>query len=84
MALIKNLTPHGVDLVMRGEAKEGVPPTASIPSGQTRELDVDIESPRIKGMVIGGAIEIVEPPQAPRAVVPAKPSQPKPHEGTKQ
>jgi|GEM_PF-6967549 len=60
MALINNLTSQGVDLVVRGEAKDGVPPTEHIGPGQTRDLDVDLESKRIKGMVIGGAIDIVD------------------------
>ncbi len=96
MALIKNLTTQGVDLVVRGQAKNGVPPTAHIPAGQSKDVDVDLDSSRIKGMAIGGAIEIVEPAKAPismaaREPVPpsppraaAKPSKPNPDEGMKQ
>ncbi len=59
MALIKNLTTQGVDLVVRGQAKDGVPPTAHIPAGQSKDIDVDLDSQSIKGMAFGGAIEIV-------------------------
>jgi hypothetical protein len=81
MALIKNLTSQGVDLVVRGEAKDGVPPTEHVGPGQTRELDVDISGPRIKGMVVGGLISVAEPALVSRAAVAAKSQQPSTHEG---
>lgn len=47
------------DFVVKGEAKDGVPPTESLAPGETRDIDVaDPESGILQGMVVGGAIEI--------------------------
>jgi hypothetical protein len=48
-----------LDFVVKGEPKDGVPPTESLAPGETRNIDVaDPESGVIRGRVIGGAIEI--------------------------
>jgi hypothetical protein len=59
MALIKNNTSKGIDFVVHGAATDGVPPTAHIPAGQSRDIDCDTASPQIKGMEIAGAITII-------------------------
>jgi len=58
MAQITNLTREGLDFVLIGPPKDGVPPTGHVKAGETAELAVDPDSAHIKGMILGGAISI--------------------------
>jgi 3-hydroxymyristoyl/3-hydroxydecanoyl-(acyl carrier protein) dehydratase len=78
MALIKNNTSRGIDFVVRGAAVDGVPPTAIIPPGQAREIDVDLDSAQVRGMAHVGSITIVggeKAAPAHKAPAPEKPAQ---------
>lgn len=71
MAIIKNNMSRGMDVVVRGAAMNGVPPTAHIGPGQTREVDCDTEAPQIAGMARVGAITIVEASASSGAAAPS-------------
>ncbi len=68
MAKITNMSRNTMSFVVKGEAKDGVPPMDSILAGESKSLDVDIKSAQIVGALAVGAITIGN----------AKPEQPAP------
>jgi hypothetical protein len=54
---ITNIGRKNVTLVLKGPAKDGHPPTGSIPPGETVDLDV-VENAQFQGLVLSGAISV--------------------------
>jgi hypothetical protein len=46
-----NPTRETIDLIGKGPAKDGVPPTESIAAGETKALDVDTEHPSNRALL---------------------------------
>jgi hypothetical protein len=65
MPQITNLTTQALDFVVKGEPKDGVPPTESVQPGETRNVDLlDEQAGDVVGRVVGGAIRIGQAKQA--------------------
>lgn len=59
MPEVTNLTSQVQDFVVKGEPKDGVPPTESLQPGETRNIDLrDAEDGTVVGKVVAGAIRI--------------------------
>jgi hypothetical protein len=58
MRLTNTTRDQTLDFVVKGEAKDGVPPTESLAPGETRNLAVDPESAAIKGALVAGVITV--------------------------
>jgi hypothetical protein len=55
MTRLTNTTTETINLVVKGDAKNGVPPTASLKPGETREIDV-VENGAYRGRVKMGSL----------------------------
>lgn len=56
---IKNLTRESLDVLLKGEAVDGQPPTESIAPGETKSVpNADTEHAQFKGRVAAAAIEV--------------------------
>jgi hypothetical protein len=53
-----NRTRETVDFIVKGNAKNGVPPTESLASGETRNIDV-IENATYRGRIASGVVALV-------------------------
>jgi len=71
---LRNDTRETVNVVLKGEAKDGTPPTDSIEPGETKTLAVDADSPWLKALIDTGALSRLdsESRKAPAAVAAAK------------
>jgi len=59
---ITNLSEATQDYVIKGEIKNGVPPTESLAPGETKNIDVlDSEAAQIIGRVVAGTIRVGGP-----------------------
>jgi hypothetical protein len=59
MPQIKSLSTQVLDFPVKGEPKDGVPPTESLQPGESRNIDLrDPDTGVIVGMVVAGLIEI--------------------------
>lgn len=56
MAKITNLSRQGLDFVVG--VKNGAAITENVPAGETRDLDVDLNSATVKGRVASGLITV--------------------------
>lgn len=57
MPRITNNTRGTLDFVIKGPAKDGVPPTDHIDGGETKNIDA-VEDGTYRGYLIGGAISL--------------------------
>ncbi len=57
MPRLTNNTRETVDFVVKGTAKDGVPPTESLAPGETRDIDA-IDNAAFKGRVVSGLITV--------------------------
>jgi hypothetical protein len=54
---LKNLSTQTVDLPVKGEARDGVPPTESLAPDETRDVPVrDENSGTLRGLLIAGIL----------------------------
>jgi hypothetical protein len=60
MPKITNDTNRVLDFVVKGEAKDGVPPTVSIAPGETKDIDVDEKDGMLQGYLHAGAIRLAK------------------------
>ena len=59
MPPVTNLTDIVIDFVVKGEPKDGVPPTESVAPGETKNVDfLDEQAGEVVGRVAVGAIRI--------------------------
>lgn len=59
MPQVTNLTQIVIDFVVKGEPKDGVPPTESVQPGETKNVDfLDEQAGEVAGRVAVGAIRI--------------------------
>jgi hypothetical protein len=68
MARLTNATKETISLIVKGAAKNGVPPTESLKPGETRDLDV-VENGAYRGRIKMGSL--VAQTAANRATPPA-------------
>lgn len=73
---IKNNAELTLNFVVRGQAVDGVPPTASIAPGETKDIDTDPNSAMVVGYQRSGAISVIEyaPPVPPAPVLQPAPA----------
>lgn len=57
MARLTNTTKETISLVVKGAAKNGVPPTESLKPGETRDLDV-VENGAYRGRIKMGSLVV--------------------------
>lgn len=55
---ITNHTREPLSFVVRGKAKDGVPPTGTIAPGATEDLDVDPNDAQLQGRILAGAVSV--------------------------
>lgn len=53
---VTNVTSERQVVIVKGEAKDGNPPTDSVEPGETKTLDVDPENVTFKGLIFAGAL----------------------------
>jgi hypothetical protein len=58
MVQVTNNTRDELSFNTTGKPKDGHPQTDSIPAGETKDIDVDVEDPRFKGFVLAGAVSV--------------------------
>ncbi len=58
MPRITNNTREVMDFIVKGAAKNGVPPTESLKPGETRDIDA-IDNTTYQGRVVAGSIAVV-------------------------
>lgn len=61
LSVTNKLRDRAVDFVVKGEAKDGVPPTESVLPGETKTLNVDPENAYVKAAELAGVITIERP-----------------------
>ncbi len=54
---VTNLTDATLDFVV-GPGKDGVAETDSVGPGESKNIDLDVESAKVKGCIFAGAIEV--------------------------
>jgi hypothetical protein len=59
MPRLTNRTRETVDFIVKGVAKDGVPPTESLAPGETRDIDA-IDNATYRGRLASGMVDIVE------------------------
>jgi hypothetical protein len=59
MPRLTNATKETISLVVKGPAKNGVPPTESLKSGETREIDA-VENGAYRGRIKMGSLVVAE------------------------
>lgn len=55
---ITNNTRETLNFNLKGNAKDGVPPTGSVAPGETEDLDLDPADPQVQGRILAGAISV--------------------------
>lgn len=55
MARLTNTTRETISLIVKGDAKDGVPPTESLAPGETRDIDA-VENASYRGHLAAGAL----------------------------
>jgi len=58
MTKITNNTRETMSFTVAGNPKDGHPQTDSVEPGETKDLDVDLESAQVKGRILAGAITV--------------------------
>lgn len=60
---LTNTTRETIDLIVKGEAKDGVPPTESLAPGETRAIASVVDNAQFRGRVATGVL-VIEAPAA--------------------
>lgn len=60
MTRMTNTTRRTLNFVVKGPAKNGVPPTDHIEPGETKDLDVDMDSANVRGHILAGTITVAD------------------------
>ncbi len=63
MPKITNNTREVMDFIVKGNAKDGVPPTESIKPGESRDIDA-VDNATYQGRVLAGAITVASATRA--------------------
>lgn len=66
MPKITNNTREVIDFIVKGNAKDGVPPTESLKPGETRDIDA-VDNATYQGRVFAGAVTVVGATRTPAA-----------------
>lgn len=60
MPRLTNHTRETVDFIVKGDAKNGVPPTANLKAGETRDISNVVENATYRGRIASGMISVAE------------------------
>lgn len=53
---LTNTTRETIDVIVKGEAKDGVPPTDSVAPGETKNVNADPENVAFRGHLFAGSL----------------------------